>query len=57
MWTFLEVFICGNKFYVFTLSNSLTLSKALQVKLCFTLWFIIAYCECKREEFRRFQLF
>jgi len=36
MWASLEVFICGNKFFVFSTITSLIFSYALQVKLCFT---------------------
>jgi len=42
IWTFLEVFICGNKFCVFSMVTSLIFTYALQVILCFTLWFITA---------------
>ena len=34
MWTFLEVFICGNKLYVFSTVTSLISSYALQVNMC-----------------------
>jgi len=43
MWTFVEVFICVNKFYVFSTVATLIFSKDLQVKLCFTLPFTTAY--------------
>jgi len=48
MWTFLEVFICAKKVYVFSTVTSHIFSEALQVKLCFTLKFITACYECKR---------
>ena len=35
MCTFPEVFICGNKCYIFSAVTTLILSLALQVKLCF----------------------
>jgi len=57
MWTFLEVFICGNKFYVFSTVINFIFSEAFQVNLCFTLWFITAYYECKNTNSEVFRYF
>ena len=37
MWTILEVFICGNKFYVISTVTSLIFFYVLLVNMCFTL--------------------